>query len=123
MSTEQEIDALEDRRYAAMVKADMAALEALVHEAMLYTHSSGVVDTKASWLESMRSGRTRYKSTSTPERRVRVLGDAALVTGKAQFEVELNGQPRTLKLLYLNVWSKTPEGWKFAGWQSTPQPA
>jgi hypothetical protein len=28
-----------------------------------------------------------------------------------------------LKLCYLNVWMKTPQGWKFVAWQSTPQPA
>ena len=33
-----------------------------------------------------------------------------------------HGQPRSLRLRFLNVWSKTPEGWKFVAWQSTSQP-
>ena len=46
----------------------------------------------------------------------------AAVTGDARIEAEIGGQPRTLKLVFLNVWTKTPKGWKFIAWQSTPQP-
>ena len=117
----KEILALEDKRFAAMV-GDLAALEAMLHDDLLYTHSSGLTDTKASWLASMRSGKTKYKSGVWSERKVRFAGDTALVTGRAQLEAEVNGQPRTLKLVFLNAWTKTPKGWKFIAWQSTPQP-
>jgi len=53
---------------------------------------------------------------------VRLAGDAALVTGRAAIEAEINGQPRSLRLVFLNAWTKTPTGWKFIAWQSTPQP-
>jgi len=46
----------------------------------------------------------------------------ALVTGRAAIEAEINGQPRSLKLVFLNAWTKTPNGWKFIAWQSTLQP-
>ena len=121
MSTQQEILALEDKRFAAMV-GDPAALEALLHDDLLYTHSSGLTDTKASWLASMRSGKTKYKSGVWSDRKVRFAGETALVTGRAQIEAEVNGQPRTLRLVFLNAWTKTPKGWKFIAWQSTPQP-
>jgi len=119
--SEKEILALEDKRFAAMV-GDLNALEAMLHDDLLYTHSSGLTDTKASWLASMRSGKTKYKSGVWSERKVRFAGDTALVTGRAQLEAEVNGQPRTLKLVFLNAWTKTPKGWKFIAWQSTPQP-
>jgi hypothetical protein len=49
MSSDKEILALEDRRYAAMCGGDFAALEAMLHDELLYTHSSGLTDTKATW--------------------------------------------------------------------------
>jgi|SRR6201987_4713585 hypothetical protein len=55
MSSDKEILALEDKRYAAMCDGDFAALEAMLHEELLYTHSSGLTDTKATWLASLRS--------------------------------------------------------------------
>jgi ketosteroid isomerase-like protein len=122
MSTEKEILALEDKRFAAMTGGDWKALQALVHEQLLYTHSSALTDDRASWLASMSSGKTKYKSASFMERKVRLLGDAALVTGAAAIEAEVNGQPRSLRLKFLNVWTKTPQGWKFVAWQSTPLP-
>jgi putative tryptophan/tyrosine transport system substrate-binding protein len=52
MSSDKEILALEDKRYAAMCGGDFAALEAMLHDELLYTHSSGLTDTKATWLAS-----------------------------------------------------------------------
>jgi ketosteroid isomerase-like protein len=123
MSTKKEILALEDRRYAAMTSGDLASLEELLHDQLLYTHSSGMMDTKASWLLAMKSGKTRYKSVKCSDQQVRIFGEVALVTGKGHIEAEINGQPRTLRLMFLNAWAKTPQGWKFVAWQSTPQPA
>ena len=94
MSNEKELLSLEDKRFAAMVARDFAALEKITHHDMLYTHSSGVTDTKASWLDSMKSGKVRYKSANCTDRQVR----------------------------FLNAWTRTPQGWKFAAWQSCPQP-
>jgi ketosteroid isomerase-like protein len=111
MSSEKEILALEDKRCAAMCGGDFAALEAMFH-----------ADTKATWLASLRSGKRKYKSVACSDRKVRLVGDTALVTGRAAIEAEINGQPRSLRLVFLNAWTKTPKGWKFIAWQSTPQP-
>jgi ketosteroid isomerase-like protein len=121
--SEKEVLGLEDKRFAAMIARDFASLEQLVHEELLYTHSSGVTDTKASWLESMKSGKVKYKSAACSERQVRFFGDVALIRGRAAIEAEIGGQPRSLRLLFLNAWTRTPQGWKFAAWQSCPQPA
>jgi len=121
--TEQEVLGLEDKRWGAMTGKDWKTLDGLLHGDLLYTHSSGVTDTKAVWMEAMKSGRTNYKTAKHSDRKVRVYGDNALVTGKARVEVDVNGQAKTLTLVYLDVWTKTPQGWKFVAWQSTPQPA
>jgi ketosteroid isomerase-like protein len=107
---EKEILALEDKRFGAMIARDFKALEAMLHGDLLYTHSSGVTDTKATWLQAMQSGKTKYKSVNCTDRKVRVIGDVALVTGRAAIEAEIGGQPRSLKLLFLNAWAKTPQG-------------
>ena len=49
--SEREILDLEDKRFGAMIKGDLKALDTMAHEQLLYTHSSGNTDTKASWLE------------------------------------------------------------------------
>ena len=121
--TEKDILALEEERFAAMIARDFARLQLLVHDELMYTHSSGVVDGKATWLDAMKSGRVKYKKAECSQRKVRMYGDTALITGRAQIEAEIGGEPKTLKLLFLNAWTKTPQGWKFVAWQSTPLPA
>ena len=55
MSSEKEILALEDKRFAAMIGGDWKTVQGLAHDQLLYTHSSGITDTKASWVESIES--------------------------------------------------------------------
>src|SRR5258708_31256591 len=81
--TDREILALEEKRFAAMIERDFAKLEALVHDALRYTHSSGNTDGKATWLESMKSGRVKYKKASFSEQKLEISGDTGVVTGRA----------------------------------------
>ncbi|HEY5898494.1 MAG TPA: nuclear transport factor 2 family protein [Burkholderiales bacterium] len=121
--TEKDILALEERRVAAMTQQDFGALEQLVHDQLVYTHSNALVDDKAAWLESMKSGRVKYKTASVSEQKVRIYGDTAFVTGRAEIGAEVGGQAKTLRLRFLDAWIRTPQGWKFVAWQSTPLPA
>ncbi|MDA8108784.1 MAG: nuclear transport factor 2 family protein [Betaproteobacteria bacterium] len=123
MTIEQDILALESRRYGAMTAQDTAGLGQLLHDDLVYTHSSAVVDTKQSYVEGIRSGKFRYRKIERAEERVRVYGDTALVTGRAAIEVEVDGKPKSLKLRYLNVWVRQAGAWKFVAWQSTAIPA
>ena len=119
MTVEQDILALEDRRCAAMTAGDADALAALLHDDLVYTHSSAAVDDKASYLDAIRSGRTRYHSIERAAERVRTYGDTALVDGTAQIEVDVDGKHKSLRLRFLDAWTRTPQGWKFVAWQST----
>ena len=116
-----EVHASEDRRYAAMVAADAAALEQVLADDMIYTHSNSSVDTKASLIELIRSGRSVYRKIERPEEKIRVYGQSAVVTGQARIELG-GGSPRTLNLRYTNVWVKNPAGWQMVAWQSTRLP-
>ena len=123
MSIEQDILALEEQRCAARAKNDIAALEGMFHDDLIYTHSSAVVDTRASYLEVLKSGHTRYHSVQRSDEKVRVYGDSALVTGRAIIDVTVRGEKKHLDTRFLDVWTKTAQGWKFVAWQSTKLPA
>jgi ketosteroid isomerase-like protein len=121
--TEAEIRAHEDRRFQAMVAGDGPALEKLLHDGLVYTHSSASVDSKASFIDAVVSRRSGYQKIERPEEQVRVYGDAAVVTGRARIELQNAGGQRVLNLRYTDVWVKGPEGWQMAAWQSTMIPA
>ena len=109
----------EEARYAAQMSADVKALERLIGDDLVYIHSSTVEDTKASFIESIRSGNVKYRSMKRGEVKVRTYGCIAIVTGSANFEVTARGQDLSLHLLYHAVWAKRGAGAQFVSWQAT----
>lgn len=115
----QEILAADARRFAAMVQGDLKALEGLLTEDLTYTHSTGQVETRTELLESLRSGRLRYLAAAPSESNVRLLGETALVTGRADLRVSAQGRELTVPVRFTEVWVKSGGAWKMAAWQST----
>ena len=113
----------EDARYAAQTTNDFAAMEKLFGSDLTYNHSSGASDDKAAYIDSMRSGRTKYrKMTRNSDVKTRTYGCLALITGTAVFEVTSGGQDRTVPLRFHAIWAKRPSGLEFVSWQSTGVP-
>jgi hypothetical protein len=109
----------EDARYDAQIDDDFEALEQLIGKDLVYIHSSTVQDTKASYIESLRSGKVSYHSMERSNSKVRTFGNVAIITGKAVFEVTVRGTEKTLNLLFHSVWAKRETGVQFVSWQST----
>jgi ketosteroid isomerase-like protein len=114
---------LEDRRYRAMCEADAATLDQLLADTLVYTHSYGGADGKASYLEGIRAKKWVYRKIERPKENIQVHGDCAVVTGQVRIELLSEGKPKTLNSAYTNVWIKGPKGWQMVAWQSTPLPA
>ena len=114
---------LESRRYRAMCEADAVTLEQLLGDSLVYTHSYGGADSKASYLDGIRSKKWVYRAIDRPIEDIQVHGDCAVVTGQVRIELLSDGKPKTLNSAYTNVWIKGPKGWQMVAWQSTPLPS
>ena len=114
---------LESRRYRAMCEADAKTLEELLGDSLVYTHSYGGADTKASYLDGIRSKKWVYQEVERPIEDIQVHGDCAVVTGQVRIQLLSGGQPKKLNSRFTNVWVKRPQGWQMVAWQSTPLPA
>jgi ketosteroid isomerase-like protein len=122
--TRQDVLAAQDARFAATIKADVAALGAMMTDDLTYTHSSGMTETKAELLESLKTGKHVYRSIEAPERKVRVHGDAAVVSGMAHIVIEPAGKRSEIDLYFTELYVREGGKWKMALWQSTrPAPA
>jgi len=106
---------LEDERSRAVMAGDVAVLERLMSDHIVYTHSSGRQDTKRSFIASVTGGAVKY-------RRIHRRDGFAFLTGAIEIDVETSGQLRHLVLRYSNVWERTPQGWQQVLWQTTPIP-
>jgi ketosteroid isomerase-like protein len=114
---------LEDRRYRAMCEADAATLDQLLADTLVYTHSYGGADSKASYLDGIRAKKWVYRRIERPKEDIQVHGDCAVITGQVRIELLADGKPKTLNSAYTNVWIKGAKGWQMVAWQSTPLPA
>ena len=110
-------------RYAAQTTNDFAAMDKLFGNDLTYNHSSAATDDKASYIDSMQSGRTKYrKMTPNGDLKTRTYGCLAIITGTAVYEVTAGGQDRSVPLRFTAIWAKRPSGVEFVSWQSTGIP-
>jgi methionine synthase II (cobalamin-independent) len=112
----------EDQRYRAVVEGDLAALEELFADELSYAHSTGEVDTKASYLEKLRSRYYVYSRIDHPADRVAVVGDCATVVGRMVADLEVQGRPKQLDQLALAVWTRARGPWQLLAFAPTPIP-
>jgi len=119
---EQEVLDRERQRFAAMVRKDVAFLNQVLAEDLVYTHSSGNVDTKASLIDSLTSGRLVYDAAVPEGLGVRLFGDVAVLTGTAQIRVHVHAKPLDLHIRFTDVYVKRQAGWQMVAWQATRLP-
>ena len=113
----------EESRYAAQLSNDFAAMNRLFADDLVYYHSSTVVDTKESFIESMRSGNVKYRKMTRGDVKARVFGSVGIITGRGTFEVTARGQDMLLELMLTAVWAKRDGALQFVSWQATRLPA
>lgn len=109
----------DERRYLAMLGQDLAELDAVLDEQMIYTHSSGRLETKAEFLDLLSNGRTVYLSINREVQGYIHSGDATLLYGRTHMEVSTAAGAKTIHCLYQSLWLRRPQGWRMASWAPT----
>ena len=120
--TKDEILALEQRRFKAMCAGDADALDELLHRDLKYTHSSGAVDSKASYTRGVREKLWDYRSIKSSDETVSIYGGAALVHCRLRIDLERQGVPKTIDSVALTVWIEDAGRWQVLAVHSTPAP-
>jgi hypothetical protein len=88
---------LESNRQAAMLTADMAVLKNLLAEDVVYVHSSGVVEGRAAYPETIASGKVIYKEIQLKMDDVRRLcSDAIRFVGTTRMQTVQFGTAKAL---------------------------
>lgn len=119
------VRAADDARVAASVAVDREKLNAVYSNELRYAHSSGKIDTKASFIASLVSKEAVYFAVDYQERNfVPVAPGIVLMNGRGSFKVSTGGAPRQdLDLRFLAVWREEQGTWRMIAWQSNRQPA
>lgn len=95
----------------AMIDADKTALEKIIHEDLSYGHSSGLIETKAMFIESLVSGNADFKTMDLTDQTVKIVGKNAIVRHKLFGETLNKGVASPVKLYVLLIFIKVKSNW------------
>ncbi|WP_310393807.1 nuclear transport factor 2 family protein [Hymenobacter sp.] len=122
----QEVEVLERQRFAAQVAKDYTFLGKVFADDLVYIHASGHQDTKTSYLQSIRDGKSQYDKIDVEALNVRLYNDdrAAVVNGTVVITspAKADGRPSLARLKYAVIHIKVPRhGWQVVLWQAQKQ--
>jgi ketosteroid isomerase-like protein len=95
---------------AAFEREDANWLEQHLDPSFTLASSTGKVTTRADEVADLRGG-TKYDVFRNRDSKVRVYGDAAVVTGITRVEGKSDGKPYALDFQFTDTYVRKPEGW------------
>jgi ketosteroid isomerase-like protein len=106
---------------AAQFAADAKALDALCATELSYSHSSGVVEDKATFIANSTNGKSKYLSLEYQDTKIRVVGPAAIVRFHwvGEQEAVADGKKSSTNLHILMNWQKQGTDWKLLSRSAT----
>jgi len=113
------VKALDERRRAATIAADLDALDEILADDLVWTHASGHSDSKSEWLAKVGSGKVKYHSFVFEETRYRAYEGAVVMNGRGSTSVHHHGGIDTFRMSVTAVYAKSGPSWQLVAMQVT----
>jgi ketosteroid isomerase-like protein len=110
-----EVMKLEEERNQALQTGDIATLERIYSDDLIYTNASGALLTKAQHLAELKSRGLNFHSFKHEDVQVTMHGDTGFVTGISKSVVEYRGSVSTGSRRFLNIFVKKDGRWQLVG--------
>ena len=114
---------LEQERFAAYVQGDVAALDRIFADDMVYFHSNGLSDPKSGVLQSFASGELKISRFEAEDLQVREIGNVMVATGLVHVELVNKGNPAKFDIRYTAVYANQGGKWRLVHVQNARLPA
>lgn len=112
MNTREQIILNEKRLLTAILNGDVADLNLLLHEDLLFNLPNGITITKAMDLETYTSGSIDVNSIIPSEQQINLINDTAVVSVKIELKAIYASQAIEGIFRYLRVWKLFDQEWK-----------
>ena len=106
----------------AMIDADKAELGRLTAEKLSYGHSSGKVENKAAFIQSLVSGQSDFVTIDLTNQTIAITGETAIVRHTLNAKSNDGGKPGTVHLHIMLAWNRQGGQWKLVGRQAVKVP-
>lgn len=114
--TESAVSGAVEALRKAIIAADKSTLEKLTMAELSYGHSSGRLENKAEFIESLTSGKSGFSAIELSDQTVNVVDKIALV--RHVFNGTRRKEGDKMKLSILTVWLQQQEQWKLLARQA-----
>ncbi|HTE30239.1 MAG TPA: nuclear transport factor 2 family protein [Chryseolinea sp.] len=116
---EKDIRATLETLRNAMMSADKAALEKIADDGLTYGHSSGLMEDKTAFVNSIASRKFEFKKIEFPDVSVKMLENGfAIVRHKITGDTANDGKPATVNIGVMLVMHKIKGDWKIVARQA-----
>ena len=116
---QKQILTVDKERYEAMEKRDMAAMDRLHADELVFINTKGRLLNKAEYLEEVRSGNLKFLSVETDDYHFCVYGDTVIMSGRAKSVVEYHGVVNKRPRRFTSVFIKLQGQWRLVAHQAT----
>ena len=120
---EAEIIGRENALLSAVMTNDVALLDDLLHDDLLFNGPDGQTGTKALDLANYRSGDIQLRRAEARDRLISAIGDDVVVAVTVVFEGSYLGIRVDGRYRYLRVWKRVGGAWRVIAGSVVPMPA
>ena len=121
-TVEKDVAAAVEKLRLAMISGEKVALEDIAATNLSYGHSSGKIEDKTAFVESIASGKSDFVTIDFKSQTIKVTGKTALVRHQLDAKTNDGGKPGEVHLGILLVWQKQGKDWKLLGRQAYKLP-
>ena len=97
----------------------METLDRIISDDLIYTHASGLRQSKFDVIGVLGSSEMKYESITPYDVRVRIYNGTAIVAGRATINIKAHGEKESFEICYLDVYVKQEGRWQMVAWQSS----
>ena len=115
-----EVIKAEEARNQALPHGDVAALDRIYADDLIYTNATGALLTKAKHLADLKARTLNFRSFKHDDVQVTVHGNTGIVTGISTSAVDYKGTVSSSPRRFVNVYSKQDGRWLCVAHMETP---
>lgn len=121
-TTESSVLQLEQRFTTALLKKDAVVFDKLLADDLVHIGFDGRVAGKTEYMTFFKQGTWQYRKYEPYNVTVKILGDVAVVTGRINRWIVINGGETIGAFAFTHVWSRTGDHWRLTSSQLTTIP-
>lgn len=115
----QAVLAADEARYQALYARDCEKLDRMLSDDYVHTHANGHTDSKASFIEAIGRGRSRFLNAVRSSQMVRNVAGAYVLSGVTRTSIQVGDEAKEMHNAFLSIWTSTSGDLQMVHWQST----